>query len=247
MSQTDALVEALKRQLKAQRKTYRDVAQALEVSEATVKRLFAERSLSLRRLDRICALLDLELADLMLEMRQPEARLSRLGEDQEREIAGDLKLLLVTVCVLNRWSLADILNGFALTEPECVHCLARLDRLGLIDLLPGNRVKLRVSPNFAWRPNGAIQGFFQARIKEDFFRSRFDQEGEHLSVVNGMLSRESQALFQRKLRRLLREFDELNETDAALPLGQRFGMTLVLAHRPWGYGVFAGLRRPKGP
>lgn len=243
MPQTEQLVDTLKRSLKAQRKTYRDVAAALDLSEASVKRLFSEKNLSLPRLDQICALLEMEISDLVQAMNERAHSLTRLTQEQEREIAGDVQLLLVTVCVLNRWSMAEILQAFTLNEPQCIRCLARLDRLKIIDLLPGNRVKLRVSPNFAWRPDGPIQRFFQERIKEDFFRSRFTHDNEQLLVVNGMLSANSNAVFQRKLKRLLRDFDELNDADAGLPLAQRFGTTVVLAMRPWGYGVFSSLRR----
>jgi len=43
----------LKKQLKAHGKTYADVAELLQLSEASVKRLFAEQSFTLKRLERI--------------------------------------------------------------------------------------------------------------------------------------------------------------------------------------------------
>ncbi len=246
MPQTEQLVATLKRTLRGRSKTYRDVAEALGLSEASIKRLFSESNLSLKRLDQICALLDIEISDLVQSMNERAQSLSRLTEAQETEIARDLKLLLVTVCVLNRWTMQEILGSFTIDAHECIRYLARLDRLGIIDLLPGNRVKLHVSPNFDWRPNGPIQKFFQSRIKEDFFRSRFAQADEQLLVFNGMLSRSSHAVFQRKLKRLMREFNDLNDADAHLPLDQRFGTTVVMAMRPWGYGVFERLRKRQG-
>ena len=56
--------------------------------------------------------------------------------------------------------------------------------------------------------------------------------------MNGMLSAQSNAEFQRKLKRLAREFDVLNSDDAALDLELRQGTTLVLAMRGWKYGLF---------
>jgi len=243
MPQTDQLMDALKRALKAHRKNYRDVARHLDLSEASVKRLFSEKNLSLQRLDAICQMLDMEISDLVQSMNARSQALSRLTEVQEREIAGDVTLVLVTVCVLNRWTMEEILTHFRLSKHDCIRYLARLDRLKIIDLLPGNRIKLRVAPNFAWRPDGPIQRFFQDRIKEDFFRSRFDGEHEQLLVFNGMLSHASSAMMQRRLQRLVRELDELNDADAGLPIDQRHGTTVVLATRPWGFGVFADLRK----
>ena len=129
------------------------------------------------------------------------------------------------------------------TEFEAIRCLARLDRLKIIDLLPGNRIKLRVSANFDWLENGPIQQLFRSRLQDDFFDSRFDRQTERLLVVNGMLSGRSNEVLQRKMERLAREFDELNEDDADLALDQRHGVTMVIAMSDWRFGLFADLRR----
>ena len=56
MAQVSSLIETLKKQLKAHGKTYADVAAALDLSEASVKRLFAEESFTLQRLSLVCNL-----------------------------------------------------------------------------------------------------------------------------------------------------------------------------------------------
>lgn len=243
MPQTAQLIDTLKSALKAQRKTYVDVARTLELSEASVKRLFAAQNFSLHRLEQVCGMLGLEISDLVQMMNQQARRIDRLSRDTEQEIASDRVLMLVTVCVLNRWTLAEILQHYALSEVQVIKCLTRLDRLKIIELLPGNRARLLVSPNFHWIENGPIQNFFQGKVESDFFSSRFDHQTEKLYCVNGMLSKESNAAFQRKLERLVHEFDELNNDDAGLPLDQRFGTTVVMAIREWEYGLFADLRR----
>jgi len=243
MPQIQQLIETLKYALKAQKKTYADVAGVLELSEASVKRLFAERNLSLLRLERVCQMLGMEISDLVQMMNQRTHRITQLTHEQEEEIAGDRLLLLVTVSALNRWTLAEILDHFVIKEAEAIRCLTRLDRLKIIDLLPGNRIKLRISPNFDWLENGPIQQLFRSRLQDDFFNSRFDRQTERLLVVNGMLSRRSNAVLQKKMERLAREFDELNDDDAGLTLDQRQGITMVIAMSDWRFGLFADLRR----
>ena len=243
MPQTQQLVETLKQALRGQKKTYADVAKALELSEARVKRLFADKNLSLARLDRVCQLLDMEISDLVQLMNQRKRQITRLSREQEIEIAGDRILLLVTVCALNRWTLKEILAHFKISEFDAIRCLARLDRLKIIDLLPGNRMKLLISPNFTWLENGPIQTLFHAHLQEDFFASRFDRDSERLIVINGMLSHRSNAAMQKRMERLAREFDELNDDDAGLTLEQRHGVTMVMAISDWRFGMFADLRR----
>ena len=245
MAQTAQLIDTLKRSLKAHGKTYADTARHLNLSEASVKRLFSERSFSLQRLDQVCQMIEMEISDLVQMMNETSSgRISGLSEAQEREIVGDLELLLVAVCALNRWTVEQIIANFQLTEHQCIHQLARLDRLKMIELLPKNRIKLLVTPNFKWLENGPIQRFFQEKLEAEFFRSRFDQKDELLIVINGMLAASSNAVFQRKMEHLAREFDELNNDDAALPLDERRGATVVLAIRHWKYGLFSRFRRP---
>ncbi|MCB1775066.1 MAG: helix-turn-helix transcriptional regulator [Gammaproteobacteria bacterium] len=243
MPQTQQLIDTLKYALKAQKKTYADVARALDLSEASVKRLFGDRNLSLLRLEQVCQLVDLEISDLVQLMNQRAQHITQLSRAQEEEIAGDHILLLVTVCALNRWSLQEILANYRISETDAIHRLARLDRLKIIELLPGNRIKLLISPNFHWIENGPIQQLFHSRLQDDFFNSRFDRQTERLVVVNGMLSKRNNAVLQKKMQRLAREFDELNDEDAGLPLDQRFGVTMVIAMSDWRFGLFSGLQR----
>jgi DNA-binding Xre family transcriptional regulator len=238
MSQTREIINTLKKALKAQGKTYADVAVAIGLTEASVKRLFAQQSFSLARLDQVCQLLDIEVSDLIQLMNEQRQSLQQLTVEQEKELIGNMKLLIVAVSVLNRWTMDDILSWYTISEHECVRHLAKLDRLKIIELLPGNRIKLLVAPNFSWLENGPIQFFFQKKIGQEFFNTRFNRDDECLVVLNGMLSVQSNAEFQRKLKRLAREFDALNNDDAALELEERHGTTLVLAMRGWQYGLF---------
>ena len=247
MSQITDLITTLKKLLKRHNKTYADVAVCLELSEASVKRLFSEQNLSLQRLDDICTLLGMEISDLVYEMRSEHAKpISELTHAQEKEIADDLSLLLVTVLVLNRWSWQEIIGRYNFSEAQIIRYLAHLDRLHIIALQPGNRIKLLVAPNFKWRDDGPIMKLFLAKIETEFFRARFTKSHEKLVVLNGMLSDASNALFQRKMAQLAKDFDTLSKDDASLPLGERKGSTVVLALRDWDYERLFGDQRKSG-
>ncbi|MEJ2610344.1 MAG: XRE family transcriptional regulator [Candidatus Thiodiazotropha sp.] len=239
MAQTSQLIAVLKKALKAHGMTYADIAHHLNLSEASIKRLFSQKRFTLQRLDEICQLIGLDISDLV-QMLNEEAsgQISGLSLAQEQEIVSDLELLLVTVCVLNRWTLEEIGDYFEISEAECIKHLAHLDRLRMVELLPGNRLKLLVSPRFKWRENGPIQQLFLEKLQSDFFNARFDHAKERLIVLNGMLAPSSFAVFQRRMERLAREFDELSNDDARLPLQERDGTTVVMAMRPWRYGLF---------
>ena len=129
MSQTQALINELKAQLKAHRKTYEDIAAHLQLSHASIKRLFSEGNISLPRLESICDMLNITLVDLMLSLNIENKKIDNLSLLQEQVIADDLPLLLFTVCIINGFTLEEILQEYALTEHECIRKLAKLDKL----------------------------------------------------------------------------------------------------------------------
>lgn len=239
MTQSTQLLETLKKELRAAGCTYKDVAASLGLSEASIKRMFAEGHFTLERLEQVCELAGLTLTDLVEIHQRNQRRLDHLTEEQEKEIASDIVLLMVAVSVINGFSFSDLTGYYRLSEPEVIRKLARLDKLKLLDLLPGNRIKLRISPNFRWLANGPIQKFFLEKVEKDFFSSRFDKETEKLLVLNGLFSKESNKLLQEKMDQLSHEFTALMKQDAALQIGEKFGTTMVLAVRQWQYNLFA--------
>ncbi len=246
MAQSITLVDTLKRCLKAEGKTYADLSVHLGLSESTIKRIFSEKQhISLGRIEEICHFIGMEISDLVDKMHESHFHLSRLTQQQEEEITQDLPLLLITICILNRWTAEQIIQSYHISEAECFKRLVILDRLEIIDLLPNNVVKLRISSNFQWQAGGPIQRFFQEKIGAEFFNSQFSAEDECLHVLNGMLSLPSNAELQQKLKRIVQEFNDLNNQDATQPLDKRSGTTLVLAMRNWQYGLFEKVRREK--
>ncbi|HEX9674159.1 MAG TPA: helix-turn-helix domain-containing protein [Burkholderiales bacterium] len=245
MTTSAGLVEVLKRELRSRGITYARVARELRLSEASVKRMFSRRNFSLKRLDQVCQLANSEFSDIARVLHQEESLISRLSHEQEQEIVSNPKLFLVAVCALNHVGFDQIVATYDISRPECIQLLARLDRLGFIRLLPNNRIRLLISLDFSWLPDGPIQRFFNQQAHNEYFRSRFDRPDEFMVVVNGMLSRASSAALLTRLKRIAREFSELNNQDARLPLGERSAMSLLVAIRHWELAAFAALRRGK--
>jgi DNA-binding Xre family transcriptional regulator len=240
MAQSPALIATLKKQLKARSKTYVDVAKVLDLSEASVKRMFAGQHFTLQRLEQICQMVDLDFTDLVLMMAQDQPQLIQLTEQQEQEIVADFELLMVALSVINGYTYEDLLQQYKISPTDCIQKLAKLDRLAVIELLPNNRIKLRVAPNFRWLSNGPIQKFFHKTVQQHFFRSKFDQQDELLLVSSALLSKANNAELQKKMQKLAREFNELMQQDIAVPMGKKFGNTLVLAIRDWNFNAFQG-------
>lgn len=243
MAQTALLVDVLKRELKARGITYAHVAKHLALSEASVKRLFSRKDLSLKRIDGMCELANLEFSALAGMVAREESLISELTLAQEQEIVGNIKLFLVAVCALDHIGFDEIVATYQIGKPECIKLLLRLDKLKFLKLLPNNRIRLLVSPTFSWRPDGPIQRYFKDRAAREYFNARFDGADELLFLINGVLSQASRAAMAARLRRVAREFSEVAHDDARLPIPQRKAMSLVVAMRHWDMEAFAKLAR----
>lgn len=240
------LVDALKRSLRARGLTYRELARALRLSEASVKRMFSRGSFTLARLDEILAVLDLDFYDLARLNRGALTGPSELSLEQERGLASDPRLLSVFWLVQNGWSAPEILETFRIGKTELTLAFARLARLKLIEWGPRERVRLRVPKDFRWRADGPVHKAYWRRVLQEFLDSRFRGELELIRFEARALSPQSAVVLRRKLERLVGEFNELAEVDGPLASNQRAGMALLVACRPWEFSVVNALKQRPG-
>ena len=236
MNQSNQWVDTLKRCLKARGLTYKDVAQALHLSEASIKRLFSERSFTLQRLEQICRMMDMSFSDLArVNDRKYLERQTTLSIAQEAALAEDPVLLCYFYLLLNGWGVDRIAKRFDLNEPRQVRMLVKLDKLGLIELLPGNRVRLLTARRIQWRKDGMIRRMYERDVKLAFLQHSFSEDHSHFGFESAELAPESARMILRKLTNLSLEFDELAELDVNLKPDQKRGYGLMVALRPWAY------------
>jgi DNA-binding Xre family transcriptional regulator len=238
MSQTSLFIQTLKQCLKHKNLTYLDVAKNLQLSEASVKRMFSEENISLHRLDKICQLLNIELCDLAKLADQNQNQIQELTEQQEQDFVEQPDLLFMAYMLLNEMCFDDIIKHYAIDFHQGIQLIAHLDRIKFIELLPNNRVKLLTSRNFRWRKNGVVEKLFNQQIRQEFFQSDFNKADESMQFGSALLSQNSLVKIQQKIDKLVTEYNELAKQDAKLPFEQKVGCSLVGAIRPWQFSLF---------
>ena len=243
MSTTADLVTLLKKELKIARMTYADLALALNMAESSVKRMLAKGDMPLSRIDAICRALKMDFAELARQVADAQPLLSQLTEAQEKAVVADKKLMLTAICVLSQWTLEQIVGSYRLSETECIHYLAQLDRIGIIELKPLNRYRLKLAKTFRWRPHGPVMDYFRDNALLDYFSGGFDGSGEGLLLVHGSISRGLAPSFMERMQRVAQDFAQQHQADQKLPEKDREGYTLLLAMRNWEFEAFAALRR----
>jgi len=243
MATSARLIDTLKRQLKARGITYKVLAERLDLSESAVKHMFSTGNFSLRRLDDVCAVLELDIGELVDLSDSHEQKIEQLSEEQEREIMSDMRLLLVAYCLLNYWSFDEIIARYDISPEQGLKYLRRLDRMRFIELQPGDRVRLVLANNFSWRKNGAIEKFFRSRVQNEFFGHHFQDDESIRIVKNGMLTRKAVLQLIEKLRSTGDLFDDATWDERKLSATERKGTTMVLAIRHWFFAGFRDLER----
>jgi len=243
MSTTADLVAALKKELKASHMTYAALALHLGMAQSSVKRMLSKGDMPLSRIDAICRALKLDFADLARQVADAQPLLAELTQEQESAVVADKKLLLVAICVLSQWTLDQIIAAYRITEAQGIGYLAQLDRIGIIELRPLNRYRLKLAKAFRWRPHGPVMNYFREHAVLDYFSGGFNGAGEGLVLVHGSISRSLAPSFMDRLQRVAQDFSQQHLADQKVNEADREGYTLLLAMRTWELSALSQLRR----
>jgi Cro/C1-type HTH DNA-binding domain len=243
MTTRAVIVAELKRALREAGCTYATVAKHLQLSEASVKRLFATENFTLQRVDQICDLLGLELPVILERAQDHRAPTNQLSVSQEREIISDPGLFLIAWLTLSRTPFEEMVKTYKFSAAEVQRFLIKLDRLKVLELQPGNRVRLLVSRRFSWRRGGPVQRYIYQKLLKEFFADHFAGEREEFFFHGDVISQQGLVKLKRALQQAVRECMEITERDRGSP--DQFGVAFAVAMRPWEYSGFVELRRDR--
>jgi hypothetical protein len=203
-------MEVLRGLIRSRGLRYRDVAAELGVTERTVMRWFASGSVDTVTVEALCSLVGLSFFEVCEQAaRRVDTRLTRLSVEQEQELVDDPLLNYCFTFLLKGWSPDDLRREMAVPEPMFVDALLRLERSGLIEVLPGNRTRLRTTRDIQWRQDGPYSQYMTMFLRWSL-READATEGRSLWSVEPL------KLSTGSLAQLRRKFDQLREEAMAL-------------------------------
>jgi len=243
MNETDRMLEMLKRCLRARGMTYRGLGQALNLSESSVKRLFADGSFTLSRLERVCAALDMSVADLArMTGGTRDAQAATLTLEQERTLASDATLLACFYLLLNGRSVDATERRLGLTARAMRALIGRLSSARLLNVDAKRNVHLHAKLPIAWRPDGPVRRLYERQVRAEFLQGAFSGNDEALTFHSAELSPASVRILLRKIERLAMDFADLAALDVHVPQRDKTSIALLLACRPWVFSMFSAYR-----
>jgi DNA-binding Xre family transcriptional regulator len=252
MDETYQLVDALKRCVKVRGLTYRALAGRINLSEASVKRLFAERTFTLRRLEQVCKAMDMSVTELLRMIDRTASAVTTLSLEQESALARDPALLSYFYLLVNGWTDAQILREYQFDDAQLGRLRDQLAALELIELQPQpqpqRRRRLRVTHRLlvgrrlVWRPDGPVRRAYERQVQAEFLRAPFAARGDFLGWQPAELTESSIGVLKRKLEHLYDEFLQMAELDT-LSTQPRHSTALLVAFRPWVFSLVAARQR----
>lgn len=165
--ETAVLLSALRRALRGAGWTQARLADELDVGSATIKRWLHGRGLSFQTLAHLCRLADTTLAELADASRVASQESDHLTLAQEEALTQDSSLSTVFFLIVNGWPPSEATEGFHIPPEVVEKQVVRLERLALVDRLPGGRVRARLSPSHAWQ-RAPMRRHFERHLKQLF-------------------------------------------------------------------------------
>ena len=243
MSTTHDLVNVLKAELRAAGVTYADLADALGMSESSVKRVFAKSDMPLSRIDEMLRVLKMDFAELARKVADAQPLSRQLTVEQEAAVVADRRLLLLAICCLSQWTFESMTRDYLFTDAQCIQYLTRLDHLGIIELRPLNRYRLKVAKGFRWLPHGPVMTYFREHVAADYLSGGFDGEGETILLVHGEIAPSVAKGLVERLQRVGQDFAQAHVAELRMPDEQRTPYTLLVGMRTWLFAAFKDLKR----
>lgn len=161
------LFHTLKKILKAQGIRYCDLAELMQVSEPTIKRLFQEEDCKLSRLIELCDILGINLNDLVELASKTPSEPSQLPLETELALAADPSLTSFFMLLISELSTEAIAHESQLSEADVYLYLRELEKLELIRLGRNDSFHFTVPRPIRWRLDGPLHDLL-IRINQQF-------------------------------------------------------------------------------
>jgi transcriptional regulator with XRE-family HTH domain len=152
LSEYQVVTTNLKRKLKDQKLSYKDLATELGLSESGIKKILSGSDGSFQRIIQICQVIGVSVYELLQDSKKLDVSFDK---NQQDEFLRDLALFKVYwMLVYERKAALDVQQKLKLTKSEFFKKLRKLDSLRLLKLLPNERLQLPSIKAVRWIGEG---------------------------------------------------------------------------------------------
>lgn len=173
--QRSGLFASLKQVLKAQGLRYKDLAEKMNTSEPTIKRLFAEQDCKLSRLMEMCEAIGISFTELVELAANQTVYPTELSFETEQALASKPGLMSFFMLLVSEFDIDFIVERNQLSKQDGYLYLRELEKLELIRLRQDDSYYFIVNRPILWRLDGPLHSTLvsvnQGFIKESISRN----------------------------------------------------------------------------
>jgi transcriptional regulator with XRE-family HTH domain len=155
-SEYEVATESLKRALKQQKLTYKDLAKKMSLSESGVKKILSAKDGSFQRIAEICDWLGLSMRELLAGHDENVFELAYTAAQQDYLVSHVAAFRLYWALVYERRPLKDAESIAGISNKASFPILRRLDQLQLLELLPGGKLRVPAVRQVRWVGGGPL-------------------------------------------------------------------------------------------
>lgn len=165
--ETQPVLDALKELLRERGFSYSTIADRLGVSLPTVKRLLNKSSIPLDKLLEVCRLAEVSLETVLERAQVMAPRHTEFTKEQDELFASRPGTLsFFSELFHQRRRPSEIARRHKLSKVSTERYLKLLEGVGLLERLPGNKVKFLVSPPLGFSPKSKMLQRLQSEFME---------------------------------------------------------------------------------
>lgn len=237
--------KALKQVMKTRKLTFKDLADTLDCSLPTAKRVLNQEELSLSRLARIMDWLDISFKELEKLMETVDNDNIPFNDKQDAFLAANPKYFSYLIQLRSGETPESIAKKFALTKPSTDKYLIKLEQLELIRVTGTGKVKIPVPTPTAFAPQGKLARcyfnriidngatYFKTYIEREIYKNpnqpdEFKDEGAGFSVKAMHISKETYNIYQKKLMSVFMEMTDSAKTDEKIHGKENLNSSVVI-------------------
>jgi transcriptional regulator with XRE-family HTH domain len=232
-SQPCIMMDVLQDLLRSRGLRHRDISRRLQVTERTVTRWFSNEGVDTRVIERLCELAQISFFDLCeLASKRVEQRSCHLTVQQEQALADDELLNYLFAQIVRGWTFEDMLQELELPESYLIAALIRLEKIGIIEFLPGNEIRLRTAKDIEFRKNGPYAKCVNRWLAHSLEKPDIEEPGSLWAFDSLKLSAASIELLRQKCQALRQEARKLSDMDRHLNASKRGWYSVIFTAKP---------------
>lgn len=236
---------AIKQVMKTRKLTFKDLADILDCSLPTAKRILNQEELSLSRLAKIMDWLEISLKELERLMQTVENNNIPFNETQDAFLAKNPKFFSYLIQLRSGETPESIERKFGLSRASTDRYLVKLEQLDLIRVTGAGKIRIPVPTPTAFAPQGKLARcyfnrvidngarYFKTYIEKEIYKNpnqpdEFKDEGAGFSVKAMYISKQTYNLYQNKLMNIFMEMTESAKTDEKIHGKENLNSSVVI-------------------